>query len=419
MASQRAWLLFQHGQYEEALKAARQMLAENPEDVEMLAVTALSLSETDQHKEAEQTAQELVSVAPDIGLAHSVLAAVRAQRGKIKDALVSIREAIRLDPENPNYYAFEANLYARDPNWKKVLECSEHALALDPEHVDSLNLRSMALANLGRVEEAHAEIDDVLRRAPEDSLGHTNRGWAYLQARQVPEALEHFTEALRLDPENGYARSGLVEALKARNLLYRGILTWYLFANRFSGRGRLFLVIGVLVAFRIARRVLGAYSTLAVYLLVGVYMAFMYLSWVGQPLFNLMLLLDPKTQHLLSKEERTSGSALGATYVLAAILSVFVAMRAGTFPALVTLALAIVFGIPVSGAFATPKGWPRTVAFLIAGAIGLGVVSSALLIAFGPEEMRPLGARIQIGSFLAAVLNTWVVTFLRRVETSR
>ena len=414
--SERAWLLHQRGRNEEALDAARQALSQDPDDVSSRAVLALSLAELGRKDEARRAAEEVVEQEPDVGLSHYVLAHVALEGGRRKDALASVRVAIQIEPENPDYHAFEAQLFTSARRWKQALSAADKALELDPEHVSAKNLRSMVLASMGRADEAHEEADDVLRLAPDDSVGHANRGFAYLHQRDVPKALEHFSEALRLDPENDYARAGLVEALKARNPLYRAILAWYLFSSRFAEGRQVMLFIGVIVVFRVLRKALGAVSPLAGLAVVAVYMAFVYFTWVGDLLFNLMLWLDRKTRHVLDDEQRVSAWLLGGCYALGVGLFGLVAATAGPLPALLPLGMSIALGVPVAGIFTAGRGWPRVVASTITVAIGLGLVAGALVAGFGEslglgldaETKIGRAASIQLGCLAAAGLNTWV-----------
>ena len=64
-----------------------------------------------------------------------------------------------------------------------------------------------------------------------------------------PPADTRVREALRIAPENEYARHGLVEALKARHLVYRMMLAYFLWMARLSSKARWAVVIGALVLF--------------------------------------------------------------------------------------------------------------------------------------------------------------------------
>ena len=77
-----------------------------------------------------------------------------------------------------------------------------------------------------------ADAGSALANDPENALTHANQGWALLHRGDHAKALEHFREALRIDPELDWARAGIVEALKARHLIYRLMLRFFLWIGR-------------------------------------------------------------------------------------------------------------------------------------------------------------------------------------------
>ena len=56
--------------------------------------------------------------------------------------------------------------------------------------------------------------------------------------------MEHFREALRLNPNMEWARQGILEALRARNPIYRVMLRYFLWMSRFRGKVQFGIVIG-------------------------------------------------------------------------------------------------------------------------------------------------------------------------------
>jgi hypothetical protein len=180
----------------------------------------------------------------------------------------------------------------------------------------------MALVKLNRHEEARQTIGQALQRNPENEQTHANLGWTYLHKGQHQKALEHFSEALRLDPNYDYARHGLVEALKARYFLYRWLLQFFLWMSRLSPGVRGGLIVGAYVLVRVLQGASRQHPEVAPFILpiVSFYGIFVLLTWIIDPLFNLALQCNKYGRHALSSRQRWNSSIFGVL-LLATIVS--------------------------------------------------------------------------------------------------
>lgn len=291
----------------------RRELAEKPGHAEPRALYAMCLAERGQLSEATAEARQAIGCDSESPYAHYVLARILHKRDRYPEAEEAIRLAIRLDPENAHFRALLAGLLLDQERWRDALAVAEQGLSLDPEDGTCANMRAMALTRLGRRAEAHATLVSALERDPEDAVSHANRGMAYLHEGKPHKALEHFREALRLDPQSDYARAGMIEALKARNPIYRLILAYFLWMSTLSGRVRWGVIIGAYVLVRILRVTASENPELQpyVYPIVAVYMLFALLSWMGVPFFNLTLLTSRFGRQALSREAKQGAIALG------------------------------------------------------------------------------------------------------------
>lgn len=314
---ERARLLLAQSRPGDAEREAMQALAGQPQDPEALALLALSQVEQKKHETAIAASEEAVGLAPDISYFHYVHALVLHHADERDESYRAIQEALRLDPSDADSFSLLAGIELTRGKWKAALEASEQALALNPEHVQAANLRSMALVRLGRKDEAMETIDFALRRAPENALSHANQGWNCLHRNDPKAAREHFREALRLDPGLEYAREGMLEALKARNPIYRGMLAYFLWSGRQSSRLQWVLVAGVLLVTGSMVQLTAIHSAFWV-LVVAVYL-FIYLTWTAMPMFNLLLRLDRFGRYVLSDDQRMASNWFGGV-LLAVIL---------------------------------------------------------------------------------------------------
>jgi len=376
----RARLLLERRRFGAAAEAARQAIAEDPESGPAHAVLALCLVPDGKIDEALREARLAVQLAPDRPLAHHALAAALFEKGRHKEARASIEEMIRLDPFEPDHHALLAMAAAARARWEDMLAAAERGIELDSEHVDCTNLRAFALRKLRRKDEAAADLDAALALDPENSETHAHRGWQRLEAGDTKGALAAFRASLRLDADNEWAREGIVEALKARHLLYRVFLGYVFWMARLSGRAQLAVLVGAYVLYRIVLGVQRSRPELSVWLtpLLGVYIAFVVLTWIGAPLFDLLLLLHPVGRHALPRERVAGAAVIGL--LLAATLAALGVMAASSgdteLHALLFAAVTGTLLIPASGFFSAAGRGRRVLGLLFAAeaALGAGVL---------------------------------------------
>lgn len=360
---QRGWLLAQQGRHELAEREYRLALAEDPDDSDAHALLALVLAEQEPRRaEALAEARAAIGLAPDDPFPHYAEAQVHLEAERWAEAERAAQEAIRIDPDGADYYVVLAAAFVGRRRWQQGLEAADEALAIDPHHSGAANLRAAALVHLNRRDEAGATLHGALARDPENSYTHANQGWARLHAGDRDGALRHFRESLRLDPQSEWAREGLVEALKARNPLYAGMLRYFLWMNRLPARTRWMVILGGFFGYRIARSAAQTNPGLAPWLtpLMIAYAAFVLLSWTAPQIFNSVLLASKDGRYVLSPEQRRSGgwmaaavaAALGLTAAALATGAAWVGLGALTFAAML---------IPLAATFHGPRGRPTRV----------------------------------------------------------
>ena len=315
----RARLLLAQSRPADAERESLLALGQRPDDPQALAFLALSRIEQGKMKEALDAALDAIGVAPDQAFLHYVHAHVLRHMDRFDDAFRAVNESLRLEPAEPDTFTLLASIELGRNRWLQALDAADMALALNPEHVGAANVRAMALIRLGRKAEAMQSVDYALDRAPDNAFSHANQGWNCLHRNDPFQAQDHFHEALRLDPNLDYAREGMLEALKARNPVYRVMLAYFLWLGRQSARFQWGFIIGIFFGGRIARSLSQSQPALnwIWWPLLGLFYAFVFLSWTAQPMFNLMLRFDRFGRHVLTPDQRTGANWFGAAFALA------------------------------------------------------------------------------------------------------
>ena len=365
----RAQLLLQQSRPADAEHEAGLAVAQAPDHPHAYALLALSRVEQDKREPALEAARTALGLAPGSAYFHYVHALILHRIDRNQAALGAVQEAIGLAPEDEDNFSLLAAIQLGLGDWPAALAAAEQALALNPEDTRAANFRSMALVRLGRKAEAMQTVDAALERDPESAFSHANQGWNCLHRNDPRQAQEHFRTALRLNPGLDYAREGMLEALKARHWIYRGMLAYFLWMGRIAGRYQWGIILGSYFGSRFLSQAAAAHPEYKWFwwVVLGSFYGFVYLTWTAQPMFNLLLRLDRFGRHVLSAEQRVASNWFGPFFAgaLAALVWFFVAETDTSFFAMFFLA---VLSICVATTFAR-SGRPRLV---------LGIASAVL-----------------------------------------
>ena len=176
-----------------AMKANRPLLAEEicrghlgmaPGSIQHLALLGRALAKQGRYDEAAAQLDQAIALAPETPLLYEDLGSVREYQGRHEDAIELFEKAIRLDPRQPSAHRklgealaaagrgeeadrhFES-YFDRDPVAGRVAEGADHLRA-------------------GRLDEAMATFQDVLRKHPDNVDAMRYLGIAYWREKQKP-----------------------------------------------------------------------------------------------------------------------------------------------------------------------------------------------------------------------------------------
>lgn len=405
---ERIQILLEQKRYAMARQELEEILALNAIDPLAHALMAHCLLDLDLSTLALKHARESIGLAPDVGFCYYTLGIVLQEQGALRQAREQFKQALALDPEDPDYFVRLGLTYIQDYRWQEALNCAEQALALFPEHVDATNLRSMALMRMGQTEQAAENLEQALQREPENARIHANRGWTQLHQGQQTAALTSFAEALRLEPELDWARDGMLEALKARYWIYRSLQRYFFWMSRHGRKYQFLIMIGIIVVMRGITRVSGMYSSSLTIGLILVYFVFVVLTWLADPLFNLILSFHPDGRHVLSSREKTVSRWLGV--LLASSLLFIVSGLVLKSPVFLLLSgLNFMMLVPLAGSQAASK--PRARRILGAYTAMLTFLALGVVLCFQllPSLTVTLGLAFLVGWLMFSWYANWLI----------
>ena len=374
-----AQVLIQQDRNELAEQSLRLALAEEPDNAMAHSWLALVLTEQNRHEEAEPEANAGVRLEPENDYMHYIQSLVQYRLEAYEQGQDAVIEAIRINPNEAQYYAHLARFEARKGDWESALDTVNRGLQIDPEHVACNNLRGLFLQQFGRGDEAEENINIALSNDPESAMSHANLGWTLLRRSSHVEAARCFIEALRLMPTLDWAREGLIESLRSRNPLYRLLLRYFFWMSKNSRHGQLGLIIGAFLLFRILRAVADSNPEWAVFIwpFLGLYVGFVLITWIGRPVSDLILRLDPTGRLALQPYQIRLTNWIGGLLIVS-ILSVLSAFLLGFEIGYLAACIFAALVITLSAIYVTSRESTRR--FWTGFAIDLGIVGVGALV---------------------------------------
>ncbi|MBF2053723.1 MAG: tetratricopeptide repeat protein [Candidatus Sericytochromatia bacterium] len=379
----RIQLLLEQRRHAQARSELEALLLERPEDPLLHALLVHALLENNSPSAlaaAERHAHQALRSAPEAPFCHYTLALVRQSQQQYGAAAEALQVALAQDPQAADYHARLGLVQFLRQRLPEALRCAEAALQLEPEHTDAANLRNMILLQQGQTDKASAGLQPLLQREPDNARLHSSRGWILLDQGQWQAARQPFEEALRLDPELNWAREGLIESLKSRWLLYRLVRRYQRWLGRFRPAGQWGRVLLIVLLLQLSTRLAGQAGAEQLMLgLVLLYLGFVLLTWLADPLCLLALRLHPQEQRLLSAAERQRSSLTAGLLMLSlgfALLGFW--QNAFWLGAIFCLALLIPLNLALEQSRSSPQHYPALLYSGLLGSLALGSLLSGL-----------------------------------------
>lgn len=174
-----------------ALELARKAVALDPSDAGCRWALAYLLAYERSFAEADAEFARAIALDPNEADAWAALSDITVLAGRIDEGLDHIRKAFRLNPFPASWYYLPLGqaLYAAGEH-----EAAVEALRRDETHrTSSRRFLAASLAQLGQLDEAHAEAELFLVGNPDFSIGH----WATMEPFRDDALLARFVDGFR------------------------------------------------------------------------------------------------------------------------------------------------------------------------------------------------------------------------------
>jgi tetratricopeptide (TPR) repeat protein len=406
-------ILIQQKKYDAAEKILRQLLAQEPTNIHYLALLAELNLQQDRIDKAESIIDDAIGLSPDTAHLYFLKSRIHIQNDKYDDAEKSIQQSITLDPYTADYFAWLANIKLARKQYEESLRLANQALEIDPEDVLALNVRSTVLLKLNKKEESFQTIEGALRQDPNNAYTHTNYGWGLLEKGEHKKALKHFKEALKNNPNYDYAQRGMVEALKAKYLVYRLFLRYAFWIGNLSAKYQWGVILGLYLGTRALNALAESNPALEPFLFPVIILLtiFAFSTWVIRPLSNLFLRFNPYGKFLLDKQEKISSNFVAVSLAVC-LTGLVLYILSSDIRYLLVAAYGFAMMVPLGMMFIPAKYNAFMIYTIAMAVVGLATLGAAFALS---PAFQTLGY-IFLGGFIAF---QWMANFVMIRSSNR
>jgi protein O-GlcNAc transferase len=215
----------QAGRLPQAEACYRQVLAAQPDRVDVHVNLANALRVQGKLDEAVAACREVIRIKPDWAQAHSNLALVLKAQGRLDDAIAAFREAIRINPGLPTLH-FNLGVGLKDRGrLDAAVAANREAIRLKPDYAEAHCNLGVVLYEQGRFDAAVAACREAIRLKPDYAEARSNLGAALYRLGELNGAVEECREAIRLKPDYAEPRSVLGAAFHQQGKLDEAVAT--------------------------------------------------------------------------------------------------------------------------------------------------------------------------------------------------
>jgi tetratricopeptide (TPR) repeat protein len=396
--------LLSDGQRDVALARLDRVLREEPYQGGLFALRGLICADGGRLDEAGEAVRQAREIAPEHPFVQYAFGVVALQQGSMLEAIQAAREARRLSPAYADAALLEARARAALGQWDSVRSLAAEVVECEPANEEAALLEAIATEAAREGSLDPERWKRLGEQFPLNAVARAGSGWTRLEAGQISSARAEFEQALAVDPSLSWAKAGLVVALKASNPVYALLLRFFLWFGRLPPRTRTIVLVGGLIGYNMLRRTAAEQPELRpliVPLLIA-YLGFLTLSWLADPLLNLLLMARPEGRRLLDADQRRAAVLVGSCLALGAATGIAGALVHE--PRVMLGGLGVGLGcFAIAAAYSCEGRKRRQVGVLAAVAIGASLVSIVV-----PEGMD---AALFLAAVLSAAAATWMSHF--------
>ncbi len=202
----------QLGKPEESMAYYRRILELRPKDATAHSNLGVVLGHQGRMAEAIAHHRQALALMPSDGDAHYNLAVALYQTGQVEEAAFHYRQATELNPDHASAHANLGLVLYGQGNLEEAVIHYQKAIALKPDHINAHNGLAVVLYHLGRLDEATFHCQQAIALNPNYFSAYNNLGTILQKQGRLDEAMAQYQRAIALKPDyaNAYDNLGTI-----------------------------------------------------------------------------------------------------------------------------------------------------------------------------------------------------------------
>jgi predicted O-linked N-acetylglucosamine transferase (SPINDLY family) len=188
------------GQFGEAERLYRQILAQQPDCADGLHLLGVVCAQCGRHPEGVELIRRAIAIHPQVAAYHANLGKVFVAAQSPVQAAGAFREAVKLNPNDGESLVNLGAVLKGLGRFEEAADCGRRALSIDPNSARAHHLLAEALRESGRIDESIAEYERAIALPPAMAASYNNLALALSARGRFDEALAALDKAIALRP---------------------------------------------------------------------------------------------------------------------------------------------------------------------------------------------------------------------------
>lgn len=220
----RAALLIDMNRYRDAIPLLLKAQKMDPENARLHCRLAIAYWQCNQIHEAHRSLDCAVIADPNYGWSFRLRSCLHRYEGRTFEAVGQALIAVNLNPESAYAYNTLADAYLATKEYSQAMTAAQRVLELDPNEVYAHNGMAEVHAALSNWTQSADSAKRALALDPENVAAQIHLGVSLFKQGKKVDAVDRFTDAVKLSPQNSKALQH-IERAAIDYLLYLSFIT--------------------------------------------------------------------------------------------------------------------------------------------------------------------------------------------------